>query len=267
MREDGRFLNRKDRIEQITLHLFFSRPTIDSSFAEGAQKMDNDYSWTKFNPAAAQKLCAYSDRREELLSWLYSALPEETNYLHDPDHKKLTDIDPFTVFGVMNRHISQEKKAEVAKAFKIFFKVDEPSPTDFRGVSPLNNENSMFFGFKDGKTKEDINNLWTLFLGIFGQNNEVADLFNEMTRHQYGIKFNLTMGMYWVCPTKYFPLDGPSRKYLNARGVPVSEQVPSYDKFLKISEEVRQKLCGGSTADNAFAIVTRDIYYSTHKAQ
>ena len=137
--------------------------------------MDNDYSWTKFNPAAAQKLCAYSDRREELLSWLYSALPEETNYLHDPDHKKLTDIDPFTVFGVMNRHISQEKKAEVAKAFKIFFKVDEPSPTDFRGVSPLNNENSMFFGFKDGKTKEDINNLWTLFLGIFGQNNEVVN--------------------------------------------------------------------------------------------
>ena len=32
-------------------------------------------------------------------------------------------------------------------------------------------------------------------------------------------------------------------------------------------EEVREKLCGGSTADNAFAIVTRDIYYSTHKAQ
>ena len=42
----------------------------------------------------------------------------------------------------MNRHISQEKKAEVAKAFKIFLKVDEPAPTDFRGVSPLNNENS-----------------------------------------------------------------------------------------------------------------------------
>ena len=31
--------------------------------------MDNDYSWTKFNPAAARKLCAYSNRREELLSW------------------------------------------------------------------------------------------------------------------------------------------------------------------------------------------------------
>ena len=229
--------------------------------------MDNDYSWTKFNPAAARKLCAYSDRRVELLSWLYSALPEETNYLHDPDHKKLTDIDPFTVFGVMNRHISQEKKAEVAKSFKIFFKVDEPSPTDFHGVSPLNNENSMFFGFKDGKTKEDINNLWTLFLGLFGKNDQVAGLFNEMTRHQYGIKFNLTMGMYWVCPTKYFPLDGPSRKYLNARGVAVSEQVPTYDEFVKISEEVRQKLCGDSTADDAFAIVTRDIYYSTHKAQ
>ena len=145
--------------------------------------MDNDYSWTKFNPAAARKLCAYSNRREELLSWLYSALPEETNYLHGPDHKKLTDIDPFTVFGVMNRHISQEKKAEVAKAFKIFLKVDEPAPTDFRGVSPLNNENSMFFGFKDGKTAEDINNLWTLYLGLFGKNDKVAELFNQMTQH------------------------------------------------------------------------------------
>ena len=70
--------------------------------------MDNDYSWTKFNPAAARKLCAYSNRREELLSWLYSALPEETNYLHGPDHKKLTDIDPFTVFGVMNRLSGKE---------------------------------------------------------------------------------------------------------------------------------------------------------------
>ena len=40
-----------------------------------------------------------------------------------------------------------------------------------------------------------------------------------------------------------------------------------YDEFVKISEEVRQKLCGDSTADDAFAIVTRDIYYSTHKAQ
>ena len=50
--------------------------------------MDNDYSWTKFNPAAARKLCAYSDRREELLTWLYSALPEETNYLHGPEPQK-----------------------------------------------------------------------------------------------------------------------------------------------------------------------------------
>ena len=57
------------------------------------------------------------------------------------------------------------------------------------------------------------------------------------------------------------------RDSLNARGVAVSEKVPTYDEFVKISEEVREKLCGGSTADNAFAIVTRDIYYSTHKAQ
>lgn len=230
--------------------------------------MDNDYSWTLFYPAAADKLCGYEDRRKELLDWLYSAIPQETSYLHDENRHKLSDIDPFTVFGVMNRHISQEKKTEVAEAFKKFLNLSETVPTDFRGVSPLNNENSMFFGFKDGKTQEDINNLWKLFLGIRGkQKEDVAGLFDEMTQHQYGIKFNLTMAMYWIAPTMYFPLDGPSRKYLNARGIEVSEKVPSYTDFLRISDEVRTKLCGGSTADNSFAKVTRDIYYSTHKAE
>lgn len=52
----------------------------------------------------------------------------------------------------------------------------------------------MFFGFKDGKTKEDINNLWTLFLGLFGKNDQVAGLFNEMTRHQYGDQVQLDHG-------------------------------------------------------------------------
>lgn len=226
--------------------------------------MDSDYSWVKFYPAAAQKLCGYENKREELLNWLYRTLPSETTYLHNPEGEHLTDIDPFSVFGIFNRHISQEKKSETAQAFKTLLKLEEAVPSDFRGVSPLSNENSMFFSFKDAEIKKDIQNLWDLFVGICQKHSNVGVLFDTMTTHQYGIKFNLTMAMYWISPTQYFPLDKPSRIYLNARGIKVSEKVPSYQEFLQISKEVREKLCAGSCADDAFAKITRDIYYSTH---
>lgn len=228
--------------------------------------MDSDYSWVKFYPAAAKKLCSYQDKREELLAWLYSALPAETNYLHNPQGDHLSDIDPFSVFGIFNRHISQEKKSETAAALKKFLGVEEPVPQDFRGVSPLSNENSMFFSFKDKNVEKDIQNLWDLFTGICQNSPGIGPQFDAMTEHQYGIKFNLTMAMYWIAPTKYFPLDKPSRIYLNERGIKVSEKVPTYAEFQKISQEIREKLCDGSTAADAFAKITRDIYYSTHQA-
>lgn len=49
------------------------------------------------------------------------------------DQQKLTDIDPFTVFRRDEPSHLSGKESEVAKSFKIFFKVDEPSPTDFHG--------------------------------------------------------------------------------------------------------------------------------------
>ena len=86
----------------------------------------NDYSWCAFYPAAARALCSYQNKRAALLKELYEALPAETGYLHDPERKPLKDIDPFSVFGILNRHISQKKKTETAEAFKRIFGLKEP---------------------------------------------------------------------------------------------------------------------------------------------
>ena len=77
----------------------------------------NDYSWCVFFPAAAKALCSYQNKRATLLKELYEALPAETGYLHDPERKPLKDIDPFSVFGILNRHISQEKKDRNRRSF------------------------------------------------------------------------------------------------------------------------------------------------------
>lgn len=226
----------------------------------------NDYSWCAFYPAAARALCSYQNKRAALLKELYEALPAETGYLHDPERKPLKDIDPFSVFGILNRHISQEKKTETAEAFKRIFGLKEPVPHNYHGIPPLSNENSMFFGFKDGQTEKDIDNLWQFFISVLNDESSVGVQFDEMTAHQYGIKFNLTIGMYWIRPEKYFPLDTPSRAFLERHGIKCSStSVPAFKDYEQICTGVRDLLPSLPNKPKSFAQVTRGIYLSLQK--
>lgn len=222
--------------------------------------MNEDFSWVTFYPAVCNGLKKYASDRGALLAFLFEKLPEETTYLHNPEGVKVRDIDPFTFLGVMNRHISDPKKSLVAEAFKEFFEVKEPIPQNFHGIPPLSNENSMFFSFKDGKTAEDIQNLWNFFLALLGNSQDVGSMFDRLTTTQYGIKFNLTIGMYWVCPDVYFPLDGPSRRFLQEHGIEVGHKVPSFAEYKTIIEEVKSKVCEKSFNQESFAKITRSIF-------
>ena len=86
--------------------------------------MDDNYSWVKFYEKLAIGLGAFEKDRDTLLKWIYASLSEFTNYLHQPNHSKLSDIDPFTVIGTFNRHISVENKKRIAQEFKSFLQLD-----------------------------------------------------------------------------------------------------------------------------------------------
>ena len=71
--------------------------------------MDNAYQWVPFYEALAEKLLAYSDKRDELFTLMKKVSSEQPlmKYLHferedwwEPRHHQ---IDPFSVIGVMNR--------------------------------------------------------------------------------------------------------------------------------------------------------------------
>lgn len=220
--------------------------------------MNEDFKWVAFYPAVCTGLAGYAAERKELVNFLFEKLPAETGYLHDSAGNKIRDIDPFTFLGVMNRHISDAKKLEVAQAFKEFFKVEEDVPQNFHGIPPLSNENSMFFSFKDGKTDKDIQNLWDFFLALTEDNRDIGPMFDKLTTTQYGIKFNLTIGMYWVCPSKYFPLDGPSRKFLSVHGIEVGNKVPSFSEYMEIIQELKRSV--KPFGKDAFAKITRSIF-------
>ncbi len=81
------------------------------------------------------------------------------------------------------------------------------------------------------------------FLALLDTSQDVGSMFDRLTTTQYGIKFNLTIGMYWVCPDVYFPLDGPSRRFLQEHGIEVGHKVPSFAEYKTIIEEVKSKVC------------------------
>ncbi len=226
--------------------------------------MDDNYSWVKFYEKLAIGLGAFEKDRDTLLKWIYASLSEFTNYLHQPNHSKLSDIDPFTVIGTFNRHISVENKKRIAQEFKSFLQLDELVPENFAGIPPLSNENSMFFGFKDGKTSQDIQNLWDIFIAATRNPGRVGPLFNAMTKHQYGIKFNLTLALYWIDPNHFFPLDGPSRKVLQKIGVNIKDKVPSFDQYMSIVSKVRVAQKAGTLYGSTFPQLTRWISEQLH---
>lgn len=230
--------------------------------------MQNFYLWVPFYEELGQKLSAYKDKRTALLDWIYSDLASDSKYMHDSNGNRLKDIDPFSVMGIFNRHITEENKNRISQKFKDYFKIDKPCPTTFRGVTPLTNENSLFFGFKDDKLETDIDNLWEIFCQATKDPKQIGPLFDEMTTHQYGIKFNLTIGLYWIQPNFFFPLDAPSRKILVENGIEVGSKVPSFKEYLDILSQLQEKFKkDGVLQAHTFPSLTRAIYFTFHKAK
>lgn len=99
----------------------------------------------------------YRNDRASLLSLIYENRELlYAKHLHDNkgEDDLLTDVDPFTVFGLFNRGIKSENRINSAKLFKKLFNMDSDAPADFEGIPILNNQRSYFFGYRNLREKD-----------------------------------------------------------------------------------------------------------------
>ena len=102
-----------------------------------------------------------------------------------------------------------------------FLNVDVTVPDSFEAIPILNNQKSWFFWGKGKRNDDDIDNLWALFelaKDFADEKSEVVDtqfieLYNKVAS-QKGIRWNLTMGLYWIRPWFYPTLEKQSKDYL-----------------------------------------------------
>lgn len=181
--------------------------------------MDN-FAWADFYSELATALLKYADDRNSLIEKVKAIYTNAGMKLPTLEREnKIVDIDPFTVFGLFNKGISNDNRITILRQIKELFCISAPVPTDFDGIPVLNNMSATFYYFSGERGENDIDNLWSLFRYAISyadkQENEADFIttFNTVVA-QKGVSWNITMGLYWIRPMTFINLDARNRKLL-----------------------------------------------------
>ena len=171
------------------------------------------------------------------------------------------DIDPFTIFGLFNKGITDDNRkrilGEIAKQFNLKNKV----PFSFEGIPLVNNLRSTFFNFAEERGENDINNLWEVFESAIryadnptqGNKLKIESTYNNVIK-QKGIQWNITMGLYWIRPNTYINLDSKNREFIIKQKI-LPEQfikevnqfknVPNGEQYIQLCDLLLEKIKDG----------------------
>lgn len=212
------------------------------------------FTWIPYYKEFAQRLTQFQKDGKRLLNLIYDNRDELlAKYLHDQggEGDLLEDIDPFTVFGLFNRGIKHENRINSAKLFKNILDIKVDIPKDFEGIPVLNNQKSHFFGFRSHRGKNDIQNLWNLFIKVVNDEN-FEEEYNTVIK-QFIIKVNITMGLFWIRPEKFLAFDRTNRQYLKEQyGIKLPNKAPEYSEYMKILDSINKKMASGEIKENTF---------------
>ena len=215
---------------------------------------DRDFQWTTFYEALADKLLTYRNRRDELVTGLHEISTRLTcmSGLNDQYEKgvpggPLQDICPFTVMGTFNRGITDANRKAIAQELAQLMGVSEPVPTGFDGIPLLNNQHSWFFGYSYKRKPDDIDTLWDVFAEAIAfsesDKEETRSTFAQAydrAMQGWGVKWNLSMGLYWIRPWDFLTLDSRSRDYITHKlHIPIGNSPPQAENYLKVLEDLQ----------------------------
>ena len=226
------------------------------------------FTWINFYKEFADKLMTYRNDRNSLLDLIYKNREQLlAGYLHDKDGENdlLTDVDPFTIFGLFNRGIKYENRINSTILFKEKFNLTSSVPEDFNGIPVLNNQKSYFFGYRDTRNKDDIENLWHLYEKVV-KNEVFEEEFNTVIK-QHGININVTMALFWIRPEKFLAFDSINRAYLyNNYKIEIPKKVPEYKEYINFVNEIKDKINAKTIKEKDFMELSFNASHSGNES-
>ena len=232
---------------------------------------DKRFQWVSFYTEFATKLLVYKNERALLIQKIkkvYEDIHLKFPKLESDNHP--IDIDPFTVYGLFNKGISNGNRIAILGGMKDEFGIQADIPDSFEGIPVLNNLRATFYFFKEDRGKQDIDNLWRVFETALAlahknsaQNRKMFSEAYDTVLGQMGIRWNITMGLYWICPDTFINLDSRNRWYISDTRnmptafvdavVPLLETVPVAADYLRICDACKNALINGDYEYKNFA--------------
>lgn len=183
--------------------------------------------------------------------------------------EQVIDIDPFTVYGLFNKGITNANRTLIMKGISTEFGIKALVPVEFDGIPVLNNLSATFYRFKDERGESDIDNLWNVFESALAlaeedtpENRQLFSEYYDIVCGQQGIRWNITMALYWIRPYTFVNLDSRNRWYMtNPDHMPaefvsyVKEKlgkVPSATEYLEIRDVCKKALQNGGYEYKSF---------------
>ncbi len=180
------------------------------------------FGWIDFYTELATKLLDYKSDRQTLIKKLQKVYADiQMKFPKIESGDEVMDIDPFTVFGLFNKGITKENRIRIVEGIASEFDVQADVPSDFDGIPLLNNLSATFYRFKGERGEHDIDNLWNVFEAALSfadektpENRKSFSEYYDIVCGQVGIRWNITMGLYWIRPYTFLNLDSRNRWYI-----------------------------------------------------
>lgn len=217
---------------------------------------DSRYTWVPFMRELSERLLAYRDKRDELLSIFYGIGTELTR-AYQEEGESITDITPFTVLGTLAVG-KTERRSQFAAYYKDMFGMKSSIPSDYTGLPSLHPQRVMFiFGANKADYTEPF---WDLFAAAFN-GGDISEAFDAVMKVK-GTNRNVSMGLFWMAPKNYLSLDSTSETYLKHYGFP---SIPGKGKinsafYKDLMEQVKAKMASGEIKEKDFLDFSANAY-------
>ena len=179
-----------------------------------------NFEWTDFYSEFATSLLAFENDREHLIEKVKQIYINADMKLPTLEKENnLVDIDPFTIFGLFNKGITDKNRIAILDQIKTIFEISSPVPVNFDGIPVLSPMSSTFYHFIGDRGEKDIDNLWALFrfaISYADRQDDEADFIQvfDTVILQKGVSWNITIGLYWIRPMSFINLDAKNRELL-----------------------------------------------------
>jgi len=206
------------------------------------------FTWIPFYVELADKLVAWRDRQPELVAILRALADQKIPVLNLEDKvgkkkKPLDVMDPFTFFASFNRGVRDDNRQAILVHLKDQLGIEADVPEDFDGIPLVDNMQSWFFPYAADRKADDIPSLWDLFVqAVRGDASGVdSAVFDRCLQIKSVGGAKLTMGLFWVKPRSFLPVDKRTREYVGRHGIKQSAAT-DWAAYQALTAAVREKL-------------------------